>query len=372
MNLKEVQIVCFDNPYPPNFGGVMDVFFKIEALYELGIKIHLHYFYTERKDLGPLNKYCKSIFGYKRNKSYIHFFKKYPFGVVSRSSDAMYKNLNLSNAPILFEGLQSTHILNSNHFKNKIIVRTHNIEHFYYKGLAKSAKSFLLKGIFYLEASKYKKYEKILSKVNCIIPISKSENHYFKEKYSKETFLLPPFHGNNTLKSSEEEVEKFAFYHGDLSISDNLKSALFIANEFSKITIPLIIGGSVLPASLKKIINQFSHISFINIKEQNKLNNLLKKAHINILWSFQQSGTKLKVFTALYNGKHCIINKNITDNLSIKKICTVVNSGQELKDAVTELNLKEFKIDPERKQILTNYSNLSIGLQLKLILDNIS
>ena len=29
--MKELQIVCFDNPYPPDFGGVIDVYYKIKS-----------------------------------------------------------------------------------------------------------------------------------------------------------------------------------------------------------------------------------------------------------------------------------------------------------------------------------------------------
>ena len=32
MNLKNINIVSFDIPYPPNYGGIIDVFYKIKAL----------------------------------------------------------------------------------------------------------------------------------------------------------------------------------------------------------------------------------------------------------------------------------------------------------------------------------------------------
>ena len=48
---KEIHIVTFDIPYPVNYGGVIDVFYKIKALKEAGIKIHLHCFYHKRKKM---------------------------------------------------------------------------------------------------------------------------------------------------------------------------------------------------------------------------------------------------------------------------------------------------------------------------------
>ena len=41
---KHLHIISFDIPYPPNYGGVIDVYYKIRTLHKLGIKIHLHCF----------------------------------------------------------------------------------------------------------------------------------------------------------------------------------------------------------------------------------------------------------------------------------------------------------------------------------------
>ena len=42
MNIKHLHIVAFDIPQPANYGGVIDVFYKIKALTNLGVKVHLH------------------------------------------------------------------------------------------------------------------------------------------------------------------------------------------------------------------------------------------------------------------------------------------------------------------------------------------
>ncbi len=47
---KHLHIISFDIPYPPNYGGVIDVYFKIRTLHELGIKIHLHCFEYPGRD----------------------------------------------------------------------------------------------------------------------------------------------------------------------------------------------------------------------------------------------------------------------------------------------------------------------------------
>ena len=40
--LKELHVVAFDVPYPANYGGVIDIFYKVQALSEAGVKVHLH------------------------------------------------------------------------------------------------------------------------------------------------------------------------------------------------------------------------------------------------------------------------------------------------------------------------------------------
>ena len=39
---REIHIVCFDVPHPPDYGGVIDIYYKVKSLHELGIKVHLH------------------------------------------------------------------------------------------------------------------------------------------------------------------------------------------------------------------------------------------------------------------------------------------------------------------------------------------
>ena len=41
---KHLHIVSFDVPWPANYGGVIDVFYKVKALSAKGIRIHLHAF----------------------------------------------------------------------------------------------------------------------------------------------------------------------------------------------------------------------------------------------------------------------------------------------------------------------------------------
>jgi hypothetical protein len=63
-----VHIVALDAPSPPDYGGAIDMYYKVEALSNLGKKVILHYFnYKESRTVTGLEKHCHAIFSYKRN-----------------------------------------------------------------------------------------------------------------------------------------------------------------------------------------------------------------------------------------------------------------------------------------------------------------
>lgn len=87
--MNKLHIVSFDIPYPADYGGVIDVFFKIKALYEAGVKIHLHCFEYHRPPAPELDQYCEKVSYYPRKISSRLLFHKLPYIVISRQSDEL-------------------------------------------------------------------------------------------------------------------------------------------------------------------------------------------------------------------------------------------------------------------------------------------
>ena len=139
---KAVNIVSFNIPYPPNYGGVIDVFFKIKALSDAGFKVYLHTFIYDRTPSEELKRYCKKIYYYKRNTGIIYNFSLLPYIVYSRKKKELLYNLNLNKYPIIFEGLHTCYYLGDISLKDRLcIYRESNIEHEYYDHLAIEAVS---------------------------------------------------------------------------------------------------------------------------------------------------------------------------------------------------------------------------------------
>ena len=131
---KPVHIVSFNVPYPPDYGGVIDVFYKIKALKDCGVNVILHCYKYGRENAEELKNICSEIYYYKRKKLASSALKKLPFIVATRNSKSLLKRLKNDNYPIIFEGLHTTYWLEELSKTNrKIIVRAHNAEHQYYK-----------------------------------------------------------------------------------------------------------------------------------------------------------------------------------------------------------------------------------------------
>jgi hypothetical protein len=157
----ELNIVSFDVPYPPDYGGAIDIYYKLETLNDLGIKIYFHCFQYGRNGSKRLEELCVDTFYYPRKRNLIHLFSQKPYIVETRFSSELLENLLKNDAPILFEGLHSTYWIESPKLKDRMkILRAHNIEHDYYNELSKVELNRLKKWYLKLECWKLKAYEK--------------------------------------------------------------------------------------------------------------------------------------------------------------------------------------------------------------------
>ena len=96
----EIQFVSLDNPFPPNYGGAIDIYYKIKALSRVGCNITLHAFYKDRQP-SINNKYCSKIYYYKRPNSLIQMISAKPYSVKSRVSNEIVNKLIKSTQKLI-------------------------------------------------------------------------------------------------------------------------------------------------------------------------------------------------------------------------------------------------------------------------------
>lgn len=352
--------MAFDVPFPADYGGVIDIFYKIKALHQMGVLVHLHCFQYGRTVQNDLKKYCHKVDYYSRDLGFINVLTWKPYVVKSRANKKLLQNLLLDEHPILFEALHACAFLNHPDLKNRLkIVRCHNVEQDYYKALAKAEKNPFKKLYFFTEALKLKHFEKQLHHANFIFPISISDQQYF-QKHFQSVYYLPAFHPFQKVISKKGKGN-FVLYHGNLSVPENKKAALFLLNEvFKHLKIELVLAGKNPDQELIQLVSNRENIKLIANPSEEKINNLIQNAQINILPTFQPTGIKLKLLSSLFAGRFCLVNDFMVLNTGLEKLCSIKNSAKEMQVEIKKLMGLEFNetMIQERKTILeSNFSN---------------
>ncbi len=269
------------------------------------------------------------------------------------------------------EGLHCCYYLDDKRLADrKIIVRTHNIEQVYYRKLSQAETNPLKKIYFARAASKLENFEKKLSNASAIAAISAPDTEYYL-CYHPKTVTVSAFHPDNKLNINQGKGD-FVLYHGNLSVGENNLAALFLVKEiFSKIDIPFIIAGSNPSAELNAEVAKHEHIQLRDNYSTVQITELIRMAHINLLPTFQSTGIKLKLLSALHNGKFCLVNSPMVIGTGLEKFCIIRDSPQEIISEIITLMKQAFTEDEikMRTELLSgDFSNSVNADRLILIL----
>ncbi len=351
---KHLHIIAFDIPVPINYGGAIDIFYKIKYLHQAGVKIHLYCFEYDRKPSELLNSLCEEVHYFKRNISKTKLFNRKPYIVTTRDSKELLSLLLHDDYPILFEGLHTTSFLNDKRIRNRRkIVRTHNIEHDYYYNLAQVEKNLFKRYYFLNEAGKLARYEKVLDYAQGIAAISKNDTAYFSKKYKKAQ-TISAFHPNEVV-SSKPGRGSYALYHGSMDVGENNQAAMFLVEQvFNDSEIPLIIAGNKPSKELKNAIAGRANIQLKTNINSDDIYELIADAHVNILPTFQSTGIKLKLLAALFRGRYCLVNTPMIDKTGLESICICRDTAESMKQELKSLFEKDFDLNEisKRNEIL--------------------
>jgi hypothetical protein len=365
---KHLHIVCFDVPYPPDYGGVIDVFYRIKALHEMGTKIHLHCFEYGRGKQPELNKYCAEVIYYKRYRGWKGFSLRLPYIVNSRANKNLLQNLTKDDHPVFLEGIHSTYFLFTNQLKNKkVLVRLHNVEFEYYRQLAKNETSFF-KGFYFRNDSRLlKSYEKKIAAKALFLSVTKKDLDTYKFFFGAADIKYLPVFLPCTSVNSKEGKGSYCLYQGNLSVAENEKVAIWLCKKiFTELNTPFIIAGKNPSKNLEYVVQQNKSISLISNPSGEKMNELITNAQINVLPSFNSTGIKLKLLHALFTGRHCIVNKATVDGTGLEHLCHIAETQEEFKEAIKQLFKENFtgKEIEKRDQLLKKEYNNNANAEL--------
>ena len=357
-----LHVIAFDVPYPANYGGVIDVFYRVKALSESGVKVHLHCFEYGRGEQEILKR-CHEVKYYKRDTSFAKQLSLTPFIVNSRRSEALVQDLLKDNYPILCEGLHTTAILLDKRLKHrKIYVRAHNVEHDYYNGLGEAERCGWKRLFYRAEAWKLKRYEPVLKKAAGIFAISQKDADYFNKRYQNVT-VVPGFNSADTV-CSETGRGDYVLYHGNLSVRENEDAAEWlIENVFAELDLHCIVSGLNPSDKLVKLAEKYSNVTLVANPDDAEMIDLLRQAQVNILVTNQPTGLKLKLLNALYNGRFCLVNSDMVKGTSLDDLCVVADEPEQMIAEIKRLMEEDFteedieERDAQMRQLYDNEAN---------------
>ena len=342
---KYLNIISLNIPWPANYGGVLDIYYKMKALHECGVKIILHCFEYESPRTSELEKICHEVHYYKRRTGLLPNLTYLPYNVYGRKDKNLIKNLLKNDYPILFEGLHSCYYLSDKRLRNRFkIFRECNIEHDYYNALSHSTDNIIKKSFFKLEGLRFRLFQKNVKWADLIISVSTTDADYLRKVFPENKVeFIPCFHANEKITTLTGK-SNYILYHGKLSVPENEKAVLFlIKNVFCKLKHKCIVAGMDPSDDIYKAASYYNNIEIIPNPEQNKMEELISKAQIHTLVTFQDTGLKLKLLNSLFGGRHTLVNTLMLAGSGLDSLCRIANTPEEM---VSECNrLMEIPVD---------------------------
>jgi len=86
------------------------------------------------------------------------------------------------------------------------------------------------------------------------------------------------------------------------------------------------------------------------------MNNLIRNAQLNVLYTTQSTGLKLKLIYSIFQGRFILVNNLMVENTDLAPLCEIANDEKDMKKKVVSLfddNFTDEMIE-QRKKILTD------------------
>jgi glycosyltransferase involved in cell wall biosynthesis len=367
---KQLHIVAHEIPWPANYGGVFDLYHKICSLAAQGVRIHLHCFSKKPASeaaVTALKQHCVSVHIYPRKRKRHSLSLRLPYIVQSRRDARLWQRLQQDNHPVLLEGIHCCYGLYKGMLANrKVILRLHNVEHKYYQRLAEHELNFLHKTYFQLESWLLKRFERRVASLAHVLAVSETDAAYYRERlHAPNADFLPVF------IPWQEPVPlsgqgSFCLYQGNLTISENERAADWLLNEvFNDLEIPFVVAGKNPSLPLQTLAHTHPHTCIVSNPSDKELQDLIRKAQINIIPSFNETGVKLKLINALFNGRYCLCNRPAIAGSALEGLCLEANTAADMKQQIRAYFQKAFPAETagEREQVLKRMYNNEANAQ---------
>jgi len=358
----KLHLVAFDIPFPPDYGGAIDVFYQIKNLSEAGVAIYLHCpQYGGRVPAPTLEALCARVWYYPRKTGLAGISVKYPYMVCSRRHPDMLHNLVQVEAPILFDGVSTAYYMDHPALRNRLkIMRNQNVEQDYYRLLADREENLLKRMYYRIESALLRRYENRLQAADAFFTVALHDHAFFRDKYPAAVHeYIPSFQPYQEVRSALG-TGSFCLYHGNLGLAENREAAKFLLQEvIPGLDVRFVIAGRN-PDDELKLLAEKAGAELIANPDMDQMNELIHGAQVHVLPTFQNTGLKLKLLHALFNGRHVLVNEAMVHGTGLADICEVAADGTGFRSAIKKLMSEDFGAAAVKRRsdvLLQHYNN---------------
>lgn len=329
---RVLHVIALNIPWPANYGGIIDIYYKVRQLHTLGYRIILHCWQYNSAPAPELESICDQVYYYPRHTGLLANLNLLPYNVASRRSSNLLTRLVQDESPILYEGLHTTYYINHPLLRKRLhIVRAHNLEHEYYYAIARAERSWLRKAFHYIEGLKLAVYERRLQHAALIAAVSTADADYFKVHFpASDVAFIPCFHAYDQVTCPLGQGD-YILYHGKLSVAENTEAVLWlIRHVLSRVPYRTIVAGMDPHPCIQEAIREYPHISLISNPTHHEMARLISEAQIHLLYTKQATGLKLKLLGSLFSGRHIIVNPTMLAGSGLDALCHIGHTAEQM------------------------------------------
>jgi hypothetical protein len=142
-----------------------------------------------------------------------------------------------------------------------------------------------------------------------------------------------------------------------------------ISKVFTKIRVPFVVAGKKPSKRLLQMAQLCQHTCLIADPSESEMNDLVRKAHINVLPCFNKNvtGIRLKLLHALYQGRHCVVNDPMVEGTGLEPTCHIGTNANAFASIIAQLYHRPFgeeEIDLRKRLLYSVYDNDKNSRQL--------
>jgi hypothetical protein len=231
----------------------------------------------------------------------------------------------------------------------------------YYKQLAKSSTSWIKKLYYLRESAVLRKYERRIASGWPLLAVTQSDADLAAITYqSKNISVIPVFLPFQHIESHQGNG-CYCLYHGNLSVDENEKAVIWLLEKvFKGLSIPFLVAGKNPGAKLRRAVAKYKNCCLVSDPSDQELKDIISKAQLHVIPSFNCTGVKLKLLNALFNGRHCVVNENAVEGTGLRDVCHLAEGAAEFKMLIETLYERPFTfldLQFRRDKLLHQYNN---------------